>query len=381
MRTLTALASLCLSTALVVGCGDAPAELPAIPTLEEFKATLAREPGEHGLYFVEDMRMSEAQVDELYQTYIANMDPALLAGEPPAGGEDIGTSEDALSVNQRAVPGTCTTRWVFVAGVWVPNIICTPPTYADDIWGSATRTQIRYCISNAFSREDKLEVARSMRQAAEAWEDVAGVRFVHAATEDAACNPTNINVEFEVAPDPVPNLAAARAAFPSVPRIARQLFISPITLDPPPPPPGQEWRSVTTTLTHELGHLLGFVHEHINMSQFGADPTCNWDVPTAYRQVTGYDADSIMHYSGCNGSTERSGDRVTKTDAAGARSLYGAPLANPHPCGHALWLEGAALDPLCNDVTAQVCALDAFCCDAGAGSWDGFCVNAVSEFI
>jgi hypothetical protein len=118
--------------------------------------------------------------------------------------------------------------------------------------------------------------------------------------------------------------------------------------------------------------MLGFAHEHVRVSQFGAAPACSWDGPAMSRALTSYDPASIMHYPGCNGSVSSSGINVSTKDGQGAASVYGAPLASPHACAHLALTSGAALDPLCAPAVAEVCSVDSFCC---TNSWDSICID------
>ena len=77
-------------------------------------------------------------------------------------------------------------------------------------------------------------------------------------------------------------------------------------------------------LRHELGHILGFRHEHIRS---GAPPSCP-DDEAAWGAVpiTEYDPRSVMHYfCGGKGSHEL---EITDVDRAGAVAWYGPPLGD-----------------------------------------------------
>jgi serine protease len=141
---------------------------------------------------------------------------------------------------------------------------------------------------------------------------VADVEFVHLAGHDAkGCDVRNASVVFDVR-ETRSTEYLARAFFPSFPRRDREIRISTTafgTLG--------AW-TLTGILRHELGHVLGFRHEHTRPEA----GTCFED--TSWRALTDYDSASVMHYPQCNGT--QAGDLViTERDAAGAAALYGAP--------------------------------------------------------
>ncbi|WP_458576345.1 zinc metalloprotease [Aliamphritea spongicola] len=74
-------------------------------------------------------------------------------------------------------------------------------------------------------------------------------------------------------------------------------------------------------LRHELGHVLGFRHEHTRAES----GTCFED--SEWTPLTSYDPFSVMHYPQCNGQGDWSLS-ITKQDAKGASCLYGPPVSS-----------------------------------------------------
>jgi hypothetical protein len=70
-------------------------------------------------------------------------------------------------------------------------------------------------------------------------------------------------------------------------------------------------------MAHELGHVLGFRHEHTRPEAAACFEDDN------YRPLTPYDSASVMHYPQCNGTSEALA--FTAIDAQGIAALYGAP--------------------------------------------------------
>lgn len=64
--------------------------------------------------------------------------------------------------------------------------------------------------------------------------------------------------------------------------------------------------------------------------------------------------------------------------AVGAQCATQPPPPDPMPvqCGHALCVEGAALDSTCDACVTKVCAADSFCC---TDSWDNICIGEVAS--
>lgn len=182
----------------------------------------------------------------------------------------------------------------------------------DARWGLSERHALSYCVSDSFGT-DKADVVSAMAAATGAWEAVADVVFEYVPGEDGDCDGSNTDVVFDVNPAPSGATYLARAFFPNEGRSARNILITPDGISP-----STEDLTLTGVLRHELGHTLGFRHEHTRPES----ATCYED--SSWRALTSYDVASVMHYPHCNGTGDWSLE-LTATDGDGAAALYGAP--------------------------------------------------------
>ena len=106
----------------------------------------------------------------------------------------------------------------------------------------------------------------------------------------------------------------AAAFFPNDPPARRRVLIDPSFFDP-----DLQFDPVGG-LRHELGHVLGFRHEHIRS---GAPPACPQEDTFDTVDLTQYDPQSVMHYfCGGVGSPDLA---ITEVDRKGAQRVYGLP--------------------------------------------------------
>lgn len=186
---------------------------------------------------------------------------------------------------------------------------------SDDRWSDAQKMNLTYCVSPSFGDAHGAVVA-AMESAASDWERSAAVRFVHRSEEDESCTRENSNVVFEVMPAYGASYNA-RSFFPSMAERGKHvLFVDLDNVARARP------KSLTGVLRHELGHVLGFRHEHARPQSNGV---CT-EGPD-WRALTPYDPESVMHYnaeSPCAGAN--GGDyELTSLDRAGVAALYGRP--------------------------------------------------------
>jgi hypothetical protein len=178
---------------------------------------------------------------------------------------------------------------------------------SDDKWPASTAANLTYCISKKDFGSNYQAVVDAMNSASGAWEAAARVNFVHDSAKDGSCT-NRTNVVFDVR-RVCRGQYLARAFFPSTSRKSREVLIDCTSFGNISP-----W-TLTGVLRHELGHTIGFRHEHTRPEAGTCFEDNNW------RALTAYDSSSVMHYPQCNGTQK--GDLVlTSSDKQGAGILY-----------------------------------------------------------
>jgi len=182
----------------------------------------------------------------------------------------------------------------------------------DAAWNNETKRSLTYCVSRSGFGARYDVVVRDMGLAGDAWSGAADVDFVHVAAEDDSCTASNGAVVFDVRAVDVGGEYLARAFFPNEPRHTRNVLIDQTALSIGP----GEKPQLVGILRHELGHALGFRHEHTRPSAGRCFEDTDWGV------LTEYDPYSVMHYPQCNGRGDWS-LTLTDRDRSGGACLYG----------------------------------------------------------
>jgi hypothetical protein len=179
-------------------------------------------------------------------------------------------------------------------------------------------TVITYCVlRKTFPKQEQYnEVVTHMTQATADWEATCGVVFQHVPDADQSDDVRPEGVIFPVRHIDAGGEFIAAAFFPNDPPSRRRMLIDPSYFT-------QSTFDRVGVLRHELGHVLGFRHEHIRS---GAPPVCPDEDLGDTIDLTQYDPQSVMHYfCGGIGSPQLA---ITALDRSGSQSVYGPPLNN-----------------------------------------------------
>lgn len=280
MTVRTTLPLLPVFALLAAACGDelGPSDLD-LPSWERFRAAAEVSVDGRTLYVVDgDVRVG---LDELALYYEQMITAAEL--------EAHGIEQDARGLAISKVNGV------------------------RERWPDTTKNRISYCVSTDFGSL-RSRVITEMARASNAWEAAADIDFVHFSSQDSSCTDSNPNVVFSVRPW---NSDGGLAFRPNAPRSERVLYINISGIDANP---AKYYANTEGVLRHELGHVLGFVHEHLRLNQTGS---CRHD--DSWEVLTDVDGSSVMFYPWCSGDTGHTSDlRLTRLDFEGVRKVYGA---------------------------------------------------------
>ena len=266
-----------LSFTVAIGCTPEVTD-PEVLTYDEFKSRAFYEP-DTGMWVMngDELIETEEQMQAAYDSFLQSIADARLREEGYA------TLEQSLIINR-------------VGG-------------ADDKWSSATAQNLTYCISSSSFGSRYSAMVTAMNSATGAWESATGggVNFVHASAQDGNCTSRNKNVVFNVR-QVTSSQYLARAFFPSNARSSRNVLVDTSSF-------GNTGWPLENIIGHELGHTIGFRHEHTRPESGTCFENNQW------RALTAYDSSSVMHYPQCNG--DQAGDlTLTTLDRSGAAALY-----------------------------------------------------------
>ncbi len=179
--------------------------------------------------------------------------------------------------------------------------------------------ELSYCVlKDTFVRDGGAGydlVVDAMQKATADWEKTCGVKFVYRPELDESDELLPEGVLFAVREFNAGGRFIASAFFPYSPKNRRRVLIDPSYYNE-----NLSFDRVGV-LRHELGHVLGFRHEHIRPD---APTGCPDEELFGVVDLTDYDPNSVMHYL-CGGLGEAQ-LKLTPKDKAGSQKLYGPPL-------------------------------------------------------
>ena len=215
-------------------------------------------------------------------------------------------------------------------------------------WDATQRKNLTYCISNNFGANKQLVIDAMKAASDNGWEKFADVNFVYVPAQDANCTNANQNVLFDVNPVNANGQYLMRAFFPDSPRNERNVLIDNSAFQPG----GTGNVPFANIVAHELGHSIGFRHEHIRPEANAGQ--CLED--NQFRGLTTYDSASVMHYPQCNGTSTNLA--FTTRDQQGVAALYGPPIQNMSPMAQVTFPQNGATVPPSFTVEASIVDTD-----------------------
>jgi hypothetical protein len=170
-------------------------------------------------------------------------------------------------------------------------------------WSTAVSTNIRYFFDPAFPVDKLLLLRPALKSAGDDWAKVCGVEFSEVLVRDQAV--------FTVVYCGVGlHGLLALAFFPA--DVDRTLRVYDACFE-------ENGFPLVGVMRHELGHVLGFKHEHIRNPFIGGESLNDTIGLTSYESV------SVMHY--VVGRLGNANFIITAQDGEGARRVYGYPVA------------------------------------------------------
>jgi hypothetical protein len=222
-------------------------------------------------------------------------------------------------------------------------------------WGESRKLELSYCITGMPGEDAEIEAAyhktiRALSSTMAEWERVSGVNFVHVAEDDTPGTDTYVMMQGndyiaradcvagtkayfgvvsldtqqrEGVTNAVPQAWNDPALEPVAGNLARTILLNKGLIE------GFGDDTLLSLLRHELGHMMGFEHEEVNVP----DQACH---DSEARPLTPVDTRSIMTTPSCRDVLSDDADHLTPRDRLSAFFLHHTPRARFETGGVAL---------------------------------------------
>lgn len=242
---------------------------------------------------------------QLFQAYLATLPKVgeryVLEGDILLSADEVHKQIVVLSAGPQAPAGNT-------------ELLITRHNGAPGLWAKEQR-QLSYAVDRGSfpTPETYQNIVDRMKAATQKWSEACpkcDLTFTHKAQHDGA--PSHDDVTFIVRSFDAGGAFIASAFFPFTAPEERFIEIDPSFFSA-----GLSFDK-TGVLRHELGHVIGYRHEHIRSGLPGCFVEDN-----EWTALTEYDSQSVMHYL-CGGAGNPKLD-ISDRDKVGHKSIYGSP--------------------------------------------------------